>query len=306
MSACPVRALGVQPLDMAAAAADPRIPPGPPGLEEIGRRRIGPFIVARRFRRADGSEVRFTAWHHRKGHGLIDPADTSPRPIRWWAPDRRGWWIAVLFMVGSACFALGAFPPTVGALGNAAAAVFFIGSLFFTSAAYLQLYEATTEGDDIDGRGRTHRLVGARPSSLGWWAAAVQLVEALAFNVSTFMALRDLSTAQEEVLVWVPDMVGAACFLVASTLVIMETHDRIRGMLFRSLESRIAGLNMLGSIAFGISAIAAFVVPLTGELVNATVVNATTFIGAVLFFLGAALLIPAMGHEPEAAATASG
>ena len=223
---------------MAAAAADPRIAPGPPGLEEIGRRRIGPFIVARRFRRADGSEVRFTAWHHRKGHGLIDPADTSPRPIRWWAPDRRGWWIAVLFMVGSACFALGAFPPTAGALGNAAAAVFFIGSLFFTSAAYLQLYEATNEGDDIDGRGRTHRLVGARPGSLGWWAAAVQLVGTLAFNASTFATMQVLNAKLEELLVWAPDVVGCICFLVASGLVIAKTDDRLRGMLFRSLESR--------------------------------------------------------------------
>ena len=191
-------------------------------------------------------------------------------------------------------------------LGSAVGWVFFIGSIFFTSAAYMQYYEATNEGDDIEGLGRSSRLFGIRATSLGWWATAIQLIGTVAFNVSTFMALRDLSTAQEEVLVWVPDMVGAACFLVASTLVIMETHDRIRGMLFRSLESRIAGLNMLGSIAFGISAIAAFVVPLTGELVNATVVNATTFIGAVHFVLGAALLIPAMGHEPEAAATASG
>ena len=55
---------------------------------------------------------------------------------------------------------------------------------------------------------------------------------------------------------------------------------------------------MLGSIAFGISALAAFVVPLTGELANADLVNSTTFVGAVFFFIGAALLIPAMRPEP--------
>lgn len=219
--------------------------------------------------------------------------------MRWWAPDRRGWWIAVLFMVGSTCFALGAFPPTAELLGSAAAWVFFIGSIFFTSAAYLQYFEATNEGDDVEGRGRTRRLFGVRATSLGWWASVIQLIGTVAFNVSTFSALLELSTKQEEALVWVPDMVGAACFLVASTLVIMETHDRLRGKLLGTLESRIAAINMLGSIAFGISALAAFIVPATGELLNATLVNSTTFLGAALFFLGALLLIPDMAPEPE-------
>ena len=209
-------------------------------------------------------------------------------------------------MVGSACFALGAFPPTASMLGSAAAWVFFIGSIFFTSAAYMQYFEATNEGDDIEGRGRTRRLFGVRATSLGWWAAAIQLIGTVAFNVSTFTATRELTTGQEEVLVWVPDMVGAACFLVASALVIMETHDRILGMLFRSLESRIAAINMLGSIAFGISALAAFVIPATGELVNVDLVNSTTVIGGVLFFIGAALLIPAMYPEPEPTTVAVG
>ena len=269
-----------------------------PALEETERRGIGPFTTARRFQRSDGAEVEFSAWHHRKGHGLIDPSDGSKTAVRWWAPDRRGWWIAGLFMVGSACFALGAFPPTASALGSAAGYVFFIGSIFFTSAAYGQYYEATNEGDDLEGHGRTRRLFGIRATSLGWWASAIQLIGTVAFNVSTFSVLLELSTRQEEALVWVPDMVGAACFLVASSLVIMETHDRLRGQLLRTLESRIAAINMLGSIAFGISALAAFVVPLTGELANADLVNSTTFVGAALFFIGALLLIPAMRPEP--------
>jgi hypothetical protein len=251
-------------------------------------------------RRPDGSEVEFSAWQHRKGHGLIDRSARGSRSVRWWAPNRRGWWIAVLFMVGSTCFALGAFPPTASALGSAAAAVFFIGSIFFTSAAYLQFYEASNEGDDLAGAGRTSHLFGIRPGSLGWWASAIQLVGTLAFNVSTFSALRDLTTKQEELLVWAPDVIGSIAFLVASALVILETHDRIRGMLFRSPESRIAAINMLGSVAFGVSAVGAFVVPSTGELLSLPLVNIFTFAGAVLFFIGAALLIPAMRTEPQA------
>ena len=101
-------------------------------------------------------------------------------------------------------------------------------------------------------------------------------------------------------------MVGSILFLVASALVIAETHDRLRGILFRSLESRIAGLNMLGSIAFGISAVAAFIVPSTGELLSLPVANLFTFIGAVMFFVGAALLIPDMDPEPKVSPALSG
>ena len=171
----------------------------PSGWAEIERKSFGPFVTARVLRRPDGSEVEYSAWHHRKGHGLIDRRQASARrPVEWWAPDRRGWWIAVLFMVGSACFALGPLPPVATALGSAAAWVFFIGSVFFTSAAYLQYYEATNEGDDLEGHGRTGRLFGIRTTSMGWWAAATQLVGTLAFNVSTFAGTRDLTTGQGE------------------------------------------------------------------------------------------------------------
>jgi hypothetical protein len=273
---------------------------GTAALEEIDRQRIGPFTIRRRFRRPDGTEVEFSAWHHRKGHGL-QATETSSGPVRWWAPDRRGWWIAFLFMVGSLLFAAGAFPPTAAALGNNAALVFFVGSLFFTSAAYLQYYEATNEGDDLSGRGRTHRLIGRRTGSLGWWASSIQLVGTLAFNVSTFTAMQALTAKQEELLVWAPDVVGCVCFLTASAFVILETGDPVRGTLFRSPESRISAINMLGSIAFAISAVGAFVVPSTGELLSLPLVNIFTFIGAMLFFAGAALLIPAIQPEPTAA-----
>jgi hypothetical protein len=62
---------------------------------------------------------------------------------------------------------------------------------------------------------------------------------------------------------------------------------------------RIAAINVLGSIAFGVSAIGAFIVPETGELNNATVANSFTFIGAVMFLIGAVLLIPAMSITPK-------
>ncbi len=196
-------------------------------------------------------------------------------------------------MVGSACFAVGSFPPTASALGNAAGSVFFVGSIFFTSAAYLQYYEATNQGSHVEGHGRTRRLIGIQTQSIGWWATAIQLIGTLWFNVSTFNALRDLATRQEEALVWAPDAFGSICFLVASGLALTEICNKLWCWKPQLLVWRIGAINMIGSIAFGISAVGAFIVPETGELNNAAVANSFTFVGAVMFLIGAALLIPA-------------
>jgi hypothetical protein len=50
----------------------------------------------------DGLVVRWESRRHRKH--LEGP---SPAGSTWWAPRARGWWIAVLFAVGSLLFAVG-------------------------------------------------------------------------------------------------------------------------------------------------------------------------------------------------------
>lgn len=274
----------------------------PTGWTVVDRHRVGPFTTSMVLHRPNGAEVVFTAWRHRKGHGAvgvdqIDRLGTVP----WWAPQRRGWWIAVLFMLGSLCFALGSVPAFATAIGSAVVWVFFIGSLFFTSAAYLQYFEASNEGDDVRGTARTRRPLGLRLASLGWWAASTQLLGTLWFNVTTFAGTRtDLSLAREETLVWAPDAIGSILFLVASTFAVLETRDGLGRARRLSLESGIAWINMVGSIAFGLSAIAAYIDPSSGELLNVAVANAGTFLGAVCFFVGALLLLPDMGRARAA------
>ena len=52
------------------------------------------------------------------------------------------WWIGGLFAIGSLCFALGSVPLYFDALDpGVVAGTFFVGSIFFTSAAYLQFHE---------------------------------------------------------------------------------------------------------------------------------------------------------------------
>jgi hypothetical protein len=51
-------------------------------------------------------------------------------------------------------------------------------------------------------------------------------------------------------------------------------------------------LNLLGSIAFGVSAIASFVEPASGEAVSARLANGGTSLGGLCFLVGALLLMP--------------
>ena len=90
-------------------------------------------------------------------------------------------WMALLFVVGSACFALGAAPSYAVAVGAEADAVtFFVGSLFFTTAGTLQWISWRVDPD-------RQRLDG--------WAAAVQWVGTVFFNISTFAAMNEQLTA---------------------------------------------------------------------------------------------------------------
>jgi peptidoglycan/LPS O-acetylase OafA/YrhL len=58
-------------------------------------------------------------------------------------------------------------------------------------------------------------------------------------------------------------------------------------------------LNLAGSVAFGVSAVAGYISPATGQLRNAERANLGTFIGAVCFLVGALLLLPERTEESE-------
>ena len=87
-----------------------------------------------------------------------------------WRPRDIAWRTATLFMVGSFCFALGAAPGFSSvAPTSVCGVVFFVGSLFFTSAGYSQFVQAINEDPPADGRRRLmawqptqRRLVGRR------------------------------------------------------------------------------------------------------------------------------------------------
>ncbi|MBI5232640.1 MAG: hypothetical protein HY876_10810 [Coriobacteriales bacterium] len=212
-------------------------------------------------------------------------------------PRRLNSAIAALFAVGSACFALGTLPAyldAVGAFGDAV--TFFVGSLFFTSASFSQLVQAQSpELNDpqapADDLAPAHAVPFAwLPRDRNWLAAATQFPGTLAFNVSTlFVTVTSLSVQQIDRLIWAPDFVGSVLFLVSSVVAILALG---RFLTWRptSIPWRIAWLNMLGSIAFMISAIGSFVLPRTGDPIDPRWMNLGTFLGALCFFGGAILL----------------
>ncbi|MET0324272.1 MAG: hypothetical protein ABW219_03540 [Ilumatobacteraceae bacterium] len=210
----------------------------------------------------------------------------------------RGWWIAVLFMIGSSLFALGAVPWYAEAAGLRVTAVtFFVGSLFFTSAAFLQYRQAVDALAPGDRAAR--RVLVWAPHDIDWLACAVQLAGTLWFNWSTGNAVRqNLSAEVGDQRVWRPDALGSIAFLVASALACIAVHRAGSGLADRSTDWWIGVANMTGSVAFGVSAIASFIVPADGDPWDAELSNLGTFVGALCFLVGAALLLPAARRGP--------
>ncbi len=210
-------------------------------------------------------------------------------------------------MVGSACFAIGAVPGYASLVGVGADAVtFFIGSIFFTSAGYLQYLEVVNTSPSPDHRARPFRIASWEPRRIDWLATAVQLVGTVFFNISTFRAMTEsLDADPASLLSWRPDALGSVCFLVASWLAFAEAGHGWLSWRPHDLGWTIAALNLGGSVFFGLSAIGAYVVPSTGELLSATLANAGTFLGAIGFLVGAALLLPEAA-SPRVEASSAG
>jgi hypothetical protein len=212
-----------------------------------------------------------------------------------------------LFAVGSLVFALGAVPGYASAVGTRWDAVtFFIGSLFFTAAGFLTYREAVDAGPQPATAARRRFFV-FQPRRIDWWATAVQLAGTLFFNVSTGNALRvDLSAKAADQHVWRPDAIGSVCFLVASALAWFEVCHGWTAWRPRSWAWWITLVNLIGSVAFGVSAVAGYIIPATGQLRDAERSNLGTLIGAVCFFAGALLLLPERTEEVSAPVATSG
>ena len=267
-------------------------------LTVAGRSGVGPFITTLVLEEPSGRHLIWGSRRNRKG---LDPeradlvALSRPRhllPIR---PGSLTWWIAILFMIGSALFALGSAKALFATtpLANDGT-IFFIGSLFFTSAGYLQLLEVVNEPDPLTKKRPRASLWRWELHKIGWWASAIQLLGTLLFNMNTFEAMQTLDPIAEDRFVWAPDAIGSICFLIASVLAWAEVCRRCFCWQPRNISWWVVGINLLGSVAFGVSAVASIVIVSTGEMLNAHSSSLWTLVGAICFFVAAYLLLPEM------------
>lgn len=184
------------------------------------------------------------------------------------------------FVIGSFLFALGAVPGFASWLGATGTnTVFFVGSWFFTGAALVQLILAGPMTVEMHGQ----KMVRA-----DWLTASTQFVGTLLFNVSTGAAIHAHLVRTERDMVWVPDSTGSVAFLISGTVAIVGLYRIGKLNQPRSRDWISVMLNFAGCVAFGVSAVGAYVSE-SGATADALLANTGTFIGA-LCFLGASAL----------------
>lgn len=208
----------------------------------------------------------------------------ADKPFRlWlWKPKILNWWIAFLFMIGAALFALGC----VLYLGGFEHEIildstFFIGSLFFTSAAYCQFYQAI----------QANKIV--------FWSALSQFIGTLMFNMNTFDAFFNLDWIEQDLLVWTPNIIGSLLFQLSGSLAMYEMCKRWWCWHFHSTQWWMNFINFIGCVAFLVSAILSFATPPAVLPMLVTWATIFTLIGAGCFFIGASLIWMNMAFREE-------
>ena len=276
-------------------------------LEQLEAAGIGPFVTHRIFRRKSGETWHWHSRNHRKRlvlrevRGLVHLGRLLVS--QFWQPGQLNWWIGVIFAVGASLFALASVVLLLPDLAEAfslsaqdANVIYFLGSIPFTTAAYLQLYQAAN-ADPVPGeedpRSQRLRLFGWRPHDVGWLSCALQFPGTVLFNFNTFDAmLPSLSWLQTNLLVWAPNLIGSVLFLASGYLAFAEVAHRWWAVRPKNISWWIVTANLLGCIGFMISALFAFVWPGPDIPWMEDLATVFTLQGAVCFWIGAVLMLP--------------
>ena len=188
---------------------------------------------------------------------------------------------------------------------SATGAIFFAGSLPFTTAAYLQLWQAANAkdipGDTIKPHKR-RRLFNWRPRDVGWLSCALQFIGTVLFNINTFDAMSPPpSWIEQDVMVWIPNFFGSIAFLASGYLAFIEVCHRHWAWQPRSLTWWLVFINLMGCMAFMASALTAMSFPGPTNTMLLTLSLAGTLTGALCFLTGALLTLveAAQGTEEK-------
>jgi hypothetical protein len=259
----------------------------------------GPFTTRRVWRRADGGSA---IWESRtaRRRGVLGHGDRELSGAPGAAIARRlgrlNLVASVAFIAGGLLFALGAAVAQLGS-GNptTSSAIYFAGGLCFNTGGYASLLQAINAptpdaaGDSlVAGRWRWWSY---EPMRIAWLSTFVLFAGTLVFGINLLDSfLQGLSTQQTNRLIWAPDVIGCALFLISGHLALLElSHGRPRWRPAPELGWWIVAINQVGSMLFAVSALAAFTRPATDSLVNVDIANWGTLIGALCFAVGGAM-----------------
>ena len=211
-----------------------------------------------------------------------------------WAPRDPGWWIAITFILGSVLFCVGAILPFTRGLSTAATnVVYFVGSSLYLVGALIQFIRGRRMKINHRDDASAMRHLANKNSR----AAGIQAIGALLFQTSmTGAFIRSLSIAEQERIIWVPDLFGALCFLVASSMFFTLRYPIQHRQDNRRSARELALMNIVGSAFFVISAFGAYIVPLTDQPIYPRIANLGTLAGALLFLLSS---IPGLPAKPS-------
>jgi len=273
-------------------------------LELIEQKGPWPFTSRWTYQRPDGSLHVRESRHHRKGLRPTEPRETITVGAHvlqcLWMPRQLNWWIGVVFALGALLFMLGSVLALTPALARAWSldtfgvnAVFFAGSVPFTIAAYLQLFQTANAGvyaSPTPRRGKV--LFGWQPRDIGWLSGALQFLGTLLFNANTFDALLPgLDWLQQDLAIWGPDVAGSILFLASGYLAFIETCHAHGAWQPTSVSWWVTFANLLGCVAFMIAAVFAFVPSGVPTIDALTISIIFTLIGALGFLIGSLLML---------------
>lgn len=268
-----------------------------------------PFVTRRSYTYA-GRHLIWRSRPHRKG---LDQWSRQAGSRSFWQAASYNWCIGALFALGSLLFMLGSAlsllptrPLSVSPL--LVNITFFLGSIPFTAAAFLQLVQAANSsgfaGDQGAPSARRFVLVGWYPRHAGWLSSFTQFLGTLAFNADTLNAIFNPSGWYvKDAAIWLPDMIGSMLFLVSAYLAFIEAGHRYWTWRPKDLSWQIVFINLLGCIAFMTAALLGYY-PAGAEsdwIVMLSTVH--TLVGAACFLVGALLTCRESGWRGQHAQT---
>jgi hypothetical protein len=213
---------------------------------------------------------------------------TAPGPTLPPSPLRRANQVAAgAFLVGGSLFAIGALLAQADIGGpRLAAVVYLIGGVFFSTGGYasvLLAINAPHRRRDGAWAGERWRWWAREPRNVDYLAAAVLFAGTIVFGINLVDSLLgSLTPAQEDRLVWNPDIIGCLLFLISGFLAMVDISGswwRLRG---EGLGWWIVFVNQVGSVLFMVSGVASFV-RADGDMIAVALANWGTFGGAVCF-----------------------